>query len=68
MILVETTTWIFEVNAFCSVSALWFFPIILNLVYAFVAIFNEINNYLNLLRLKDFSLPVQNGGHFEKWT
>ena len=33
----------------------------------FVAIFNEINNYLNLLRFY-FSLLAQNGGHFEMLT
>ena len=45
------------------------FSVILSLIYAFVAIFfNEIFEPLALLRLKDFSLPVQNGGHFEKLT
>lgn len=34
----------------------------------FVAIFNEINNYLNLLWFEYSSLLVQNIGHFDKLT
>ena len=71
LILVETTTWKLKVNVFCSVSALCFFLIIVNLVYAFCSDFPRnklLFEPLALLRFKYFSLPVQNSGHFEKST
>ena len=49
-------------NALCSVSALWFLLV--------VAIFNAINNYLNLLRscsLNTFHFRYKMAAIFKKW-